>query len=264
MVIFNRMGSVADKVVVDDVRDFFLNPGHWVYQYGSPSSCVNDSPYHRKQIEVLFEKKYFHWITDRAVNTLLKEGFLRETKTDVANFVYRSNVRYVTREINKRKKLIQRYSDPIITRAIGSYAETLFSFLFRVYNFTIVGCNVNEYKRNKWIETEHNLDFIIEKDGISYGVEVKNTLPYMEEEEFNIKIKMCEYLNIPPLWVLRYAPGTQFEAMKKAGGFIVVFKTQIYPPGQEPLVKEMWGLMRLPVSVWKDIPKGVEKQLARM
>lgn len=253
--------KIRDEDVVEDVRAFFENKNHWVYQYGTASSCDTEVPYHRKQIEVLFERKYFHWVTDRAVNTLLEEGFLQEEKTAIAHFVWRADIRYIKREIKKHEKIIQRYSDPIITKAIGDYAELLFSFLFRILNFEIIGQDTNEYKGIKWTKTEHNLDFILEKDGIAYGVEVKNTLPYMEKEEFKIKLEMCNFFGIMPLLVLRYASGVQFEKVKEYGGFIIVFKTQIYPPGQELLVKDVWNIMRLPVSIWKDIPKSIENRL---
>jgi len=33
------------------------------------------------------------------------------------------------------------------------------------------------------------------------------------------------------------------------------FKAQIYPPGQEPLVRDMWEKMRIPASIWKKVPE---------
>lgn len=253
-----------EKNAIEDVKQFFLDKNHWVYQYGSPSSSTITSPYHRKQIEVLFEKKYFHWVTDRAVNTLLKEGFLKELKTDVAHFVYRFGVRYVKREIRKREKLIQRYSDPIITKAIGDYAELLFLQLLRIYGSKIIGRHANEYKGRKWTKTDHNLDVIIEKGGMVYGIEIKNTLGYIEKEEFDTKLEMCGHFNIIPVFIMRFAPAIQIQSVKRLGGYIILSKTQIYPPGQELLVKEIWDFMRLPVAVWKEIPKKIESQIARL
>jgi hypothetical protein len=248
----------SDEEVKEDIRDFFQNADHWVYKYGSPSESSPDSPYHRKQIVVLLEKKYFHWLTDRVVNLLLVEGFLEQAIFPEAHFVYRADIRYIKREINKRRKLIKRYTDPYITRGIGCYAETLFEYaLFRTNGFTILGRNTNKYGGKKWIKTGHDLDFIIEKDSIVYGVEVKNTLGYMEQDEFEIKLQMCNYLGINPLWILRNAPKNQFDQMKEADGFILKFGAQIYPPTQEPLVRDIWNLMRLPVAVWKEIPLKV-------
>jgi proteasome lid subunit RPN8/RPN11 len=258
------MGALINSEVKEDIRSFFKDPRHWAYQYGTPTpGCNPNSPYHRKQIEVLFEYKYFHWVTNRVIDSLIDEGFLRLEKKDIAHFVYRSDIRYIRRKINRRVKIISRYIDPTITKAIGDYAQMLFSFMFRLNGFRIVGENTNEYRGLKWEETEHDLDFIIEKDSIAYGVEVKNTLPYMEEDEFKIKLKMCEFLSLIPLWILRNAPAVQFEQMKPCNGFILKFKTQIYPPGQEPLIRDMWEIMRLPVSIWKKIPEKLENIFLR-
>lgn len=263
------MSSNADssrnrKVTIEDARKdirlFFQNPDHWVYQYGDPTpDCDSDAPYYRKQSEVLFEDKYFHWLTHRAVDDLINEGFLSLVKENVAHFVYRSDIRYYKRKINRRKKLIKKYTSPPIKKGVGDHAEMLTKFMFRIHDFDIVERHSNEYKGKKWEKTEHNLDFIIEKDSISYGVEVKNTLSYTEKDEFEVKLEMCEHLGLVPLCILRNAPGPQFQEMKEANGFILEFKTQMYPPGQGHLVREIWKKMRLPVSIQKRIPKKVEK-----
>lgn len=252
--------KITDDVVIRDLKNFFTNVNHPIYSYGTPSECGPNSPYHRKQIEVLFEKRYFHWVTDRNVNYLISEGFLEEERTQVANFVYRSDIRYIKRDINRRIKLIKRYTDPVIVRAVGEYAELLSEFMFVANNFEIVGRNTNEYKGEKWTKTNHNLDFIIQKDGIAYGVEVKNTLSYMERDEFDVKLDICEHLGVIPLWILRYAPKPQFDEIKARNGFILIFKSQIYPLGQKPLTDEIWKLMRLPVAIWKKFPEKVEKR----
>lgn len=253
------MSDFTNADVKEDLRSFFQDPRHWAYQYGSPTrDCNPDSPYHRKQVEVIFEDKYFHWVTNRAVGDLIDEGFLRLEKRDVAHFVYRSGIRYIRREINRRVRIIGRYTDPVITWAIGSYAQMMFSFMFQLNGFKIVGEDTNGYNGLKWDETEHDLDFIIKKDSIAYGVEIKNTLPYMEDDEFKVKLKMCRYLGLVPLWILRNAPAVQFEEMKPHHGFILKFKAQIYPPGQEPLIRDIWERMRLPVSIWKRIPEKLQ------
>lgn len=261
--IWARLNKYQDQDIQKDIKSFFQDEHHWAYQYGGPSKCRVNSPYHRKQIEVLFEESYPHWATHRNVDFLIKEGFLKEKDEGIAKFVYRSDVRYILREINKRKKIIQRYSDTGFDRAIGRHAETLFSYMLRLNDFKIVKRHTNKYKGRQWQETKHDLDFIIEKDGITYGVEVKNTLPYVEKEEFDIKLKMCGYLNIVPLWILRNAPGAQFEQIKAVNGFILKFKSWIFPLGQEPLAREIWDLMRIPVAIWEEAPKKLENVFLR-
>lgn len=248
----------SDEEVKEDIKIFFQDSEHEVYQFGNPHECNPRAPYHRKQIEVLFENYYWHWVTDRAIKSLIDEGFLRSVRGSTAKFVIRSDIRYYKAEIKKREKVIRRYSDPSITKAIGDYAEMLFEFMFELNDFNIIDEDTNEFGGVKWEETDHDLDFIIEKDDVVYGVEIKNTLPYMERDEFDIKLRICEHLDIVPLWVLRNAPGVQFNEIKRKNGFILNFKAQIYPPGQGPLVRDIWRLMALPVTIWKRIPENIE------
>jgi len=151
--------------------------------------------------------------------------------------------------------LIKKYSENSVTRGYGHYAEDLFRWTLLSEGFKLLGTNTNTYEGKSWTKTEHNLDFIVEKDGIPYGVEVKNTLSYMERDEFEIKLELCDYLGLKPLWILRNAPGVQFREMKNRDGFIWWFGTQCYPPGFEPLVKEIWKILRLPVNIWRQIPE---------
>lgn len=75
--------------------------------------------------------------------------------------------------------------------------------------------------------------------------------------------KMCEFLGLVPLWVLRSAPKDQFDKIKEKGGFILRFKSQAYPIGYEEQVREIWKLMRLPVTVWERFPEKVERLVLR-
>lgn len=253
-------GRYSDEKVIEDIRSFFQDPEHKIYQYGDVHECNPDVPYHRKQIEVLFENDYFHWVTHRNVDNLIDEGFLKLVERPPVKFVVRSDIRYYSQNIKNRVKLIQRYSHPDVTKGVGDIAELLFSYMFRLNNFNIIDENANEYNGKKWTKTEHDLDFIIERDSLAYGVEIKNTLPYMEKEEFDVKLEMCEYLELIPLWILRNAPAVQFWEMKAAGGFILKFKTQIYPPGQRSLVRDIWKLMALPVDIRKEIPNKIKNK----
>lgn len=239
-----------------DVKQFFTNSNHWAYQYGDPTpDCNPNSPYHRKQIEVIFENKYEHWDVNTAVDKLIEEGFLRLVETNVANFAVRSDIRYYTREVKRRCKIIEKYANPTITRANGKWCEKLVEYMFRLNGFEIIEKEENKFQSKKWTKTNENLDFIVGKDYIPYGVEVKNTLSYMEIDEFSNKLEICKHLGLVPLWILRNAPEVQFNAMKANSGFILPFKSQIYPYSQEPLTKEIWDKMRLPVTVRAEMPQ---------
>lgn len=219
--------------VREDLVNFFQNKSHWAYQYGdSTPECNCDSPFHRKQIEIIFEDKYAHWDVNTQVDILIENGFLNLIKTNMAHFVFRKNIRYYKRKIHDRIEIIKRYINPIITKAVGNWGEFLCQTMFQLNCFKIVGRNINRYRDKVWTKTNENLDFLLEKDNVSYGVEVKNTLDYMEYEEFTNKLDMYKELGLVPLWILRNAPEAQFNTMKAKKGIILCLKSQIYPFGQ--------------------------------
>lgn len=254
------------KEVQSDIRSFFTDDSHRLFKYGSPTpDCNKDCPFHKRSLQVLFEEDYPHDITLKAVQALVQEGFLKQRTVPIdsieAHFLHRYNVRYIIRLTKQPADLIRQYSDYRISKATGDYAEMLFGFMFRLNGFKVVARNVSEYDGTKWIKTQkYDLDFIIEKDSITYGVEIKNTFDYMPPDEFQAKLDVCQRFGIVPLFPLRCPSDRQFEIMRDVGGLALKFKTRIFPPGQEQLVHEIWGFMRLPVFVWKEIPQGIEKR----
>jgi len=142
----SRKRHTAEEIR-EDLREFFENSDHWAYQYGDPTpECGPGVPYHRKQIEVIFEEEYDHWDVNNQVDNLIHEGFLRLIKGDIAQFVLRRDIRYYRNNIKKRIKLINTYSDDIITKALGKQAEHLSEIMFLLNGFIIADRNTNKYK----------------------------------------------------------------------------------------------------------------------
>jgi hypothetical protein len=86
------------------------------------------SVYYARQMQIKFEKDFFHWITYNAMIGLWKLGYLRDfrikrkTGTSTRYFIHKSN-RYPKRQIKKMERLIEEYSDDTITRSCGHRAE---------------------------------------------------------------------------------------------------------------------------------------------
>jgi hypothetical protein len=64
----------------------------------------------------------------------------------------------------------------------------------------------NSYGEKMWDNTNHNLDLIFERDGVAYGVEVKNTLGYLDIEEFLTKIRLVRHIGVKPVFAVRALP----------------------------------------------------------
>ncbi|MFQ6126576.1 MAG: hypothetical protein ACE5R6_18475 [Candidatus Heimdallarchaeota archaeon] len=251
-----------------NIREFFQNPSFQLYETLEISGDHKrtEGPYYLTQLHVLFERLvYWHWLTDRNGKVLIEEGFLKKKEEEGVIFVLRSDVRYYKRKMKQKLDLIKQYADDNVTRGYGLYAEDLFRRTLQIEGFKLLGTDTNSYDGKSWTKTDHDLDFIVEKDGIAYGAEVKNTLSYMERDEFEIKLELCDYLGLVPLWILNNAPKSQFLEMKRRGGFSLIFGTQVYPPGFRRLVKDIWEILRLPVpvNVWRTIPEKLVKIFLR-
>src|SRR6266567_7189186 len=111
----------------------------------------NEAVFFCRQIEILFEGRFFHWITARALRNLVEAGRVR-----------------------------------MEVRRIPSTGGVIHLFWNRKYRY---------YRRAadevvRWTRTNHDLDFIFERNQVAYGVEVKNTLGYPEHSEIFIKLTM--------------------------------------------------------------------------
>ncbi|MCX5855775.1 MAG: hypothetical protein NTZ24_14600 [Deltaproteobacteria bacterium] len=221
-----------------------------------------ESVYYIRQIQIKFEKKYYHWITNNAIIGLNKIGYLKDVRipkergTPARFFIHKAN-RYARRTINRMEKVIDEYSQDHITRSCGHRAEDLFCNALAMRGFLPKAKKVKEFNDKKWEKTGHDLDFVFSRDGVAYGCEIKNTLGYIDKEELEVKLEMCAYFGIKPLFIMRYSPKTYNNMIYENGGFALIFETQIYELSQEKLVKEIKDVLGLPVICSKAIPDGI-------
>lgn len=221
-----------------------------------------ESVYYIRQIQVKFEKKYYHWITNNAIIGLHKIGYLKDVRipktkgTSTRFFIHKAN-RYAKRTINGFEKIIEEYSQDHITRSCRHRAEDLFCNALAMRGFMPKSKKVKEYNGIKWAKTGHDLDFVFQRDGIDYGCEIKNTLGYIDKEELEIKLEMCAFFGIKPFFIMRYSPKTYNKLIYEQGGFALIFETQIYELSQELLVNKIRDVLGLPVICSKAIPDGI-------
>lgn len=202
-----------------------------------------EAVYYTRQLEVMHEKRFYHWITNSALKSItgsVIKRIVRELNYEghvlTAHFYTHRLNRYPMRKINILENLIHSFSHSMITRSCGNRAEILFSSAFAGRGFTHRGPGVSEYNGKKWEETGHDLDYVFEKDGRAYGCEIKNTLPYIEKGELAVKLNMCAHLGLIPLFIMRWAPSDYNSEIIKRGGFALLFESQIYELSQADLV----------------------------
>jgi hypothetical protein len=104
---------------------------------------------------------------------------------------------------------------------------------------------------------------VFERDGIAYGIEIKNTLGYIEKSELEIKLRMCKLFGMRALFILRFAPKSYINLIREQGGFTLIFKYQLYPFGQKAFADEVRTRLRLPTDSPARIEDGTVQRLLR-
>ena len=85
----------------------------------------------------------------------------------------------------------------------------------------------------------------------------------MDREELAIKVMMCKHFGIIPVFIVRMAPASYIELVRKQGGFTLVFEYQLYPFGQEAFAKEVRDTLGLKVDTPRAIQAGTVERLSR-
>lgn len=123
--------------------------------------------------------------------------------------------------------------------------------------------SVRSHGEKTWTETEHDLDFVFEKDNRTYGVEVKNTLRYIEYAEFTTKIRMCKALGVVPVFAARMLPKSWIYELGRAGGFALILKYQLYPWSHRELARRVRSELGLPVDAPRGLAEGTMARFLR-
>lgn len=222
------------------------------FKSGSPNV------YYARQLEIWQEKRFFHWITSSALRELAEEreiGFNDvQSGTHRAHFYRPLRHRYPRRQITEILKLIAEFSDPAFTRALGRHGEMLVESGIARTGFKILQQKVRAVDGVRWTESNHDLDFLIVRDGVHYGVEVKNQLGYIDQTEFQKKLAMCEHFGVRPMFVTRAMPKNYIYDVLRAGGFSLLTDNQNYPLLADDLAQRVRVTLNLPVAVIRQFP----------
>ena len=222
--------------------------------------------FYNTQLAVLFEREFFHWITKRAVNELVAEGVL-ESRTESRSgggeirFYWAPANRYGKRKRKRIHDLVDTISDPKL--GLGDHGENMVDAALGRVGFKEIAQNVAEHEGKGWEVSGKDLDRIYERDGVKYGAEIKNTLGYIDREEFDEKLGMCLHFGVVPLFVMRAAAKSYAYKVINAGGFCLLFGKQLYPFGHDELVAALQEELLLPVHSPKRLESGHVERFLR-
>jgi hypothetical protein len=226
------------------------------------------------QLEVMFEERRFlrtpwgmrapfHWITSKALSQLNAEGRIASDRDPLITpglnpmrFFHAKAHRDWRRQAREMHALMEEMSRPEFNQGVGTIAEIMFDSALSEY-FNVAGRETNEWQGRRWTATNENLDRIyVHRDGTAYGCEMKNTLPYIEQGEFERKVEMCSFLGVRPLIIARELPEIYIQRLARRGGFGLVYRNQLYPPGFQDLASRVRKRLELPVVCARAVPAG--------
>lgn len=91
-------------------------------------------------------------------------------------------------------------------------------------------------------------------------MEIKNQLGYIDQTEFGIKLRMCEYFKVRPMFIARMMPKNYIDMVRRAGGFCLIVGNQHYPLLGEPLAARVRAELDLPVLCIRSLPDKTLKR----
>ncbi|MGB6130210.1 MAG: hypothetical protein WCC14_06175 [Acidobacteriaceae bacterium] len=205
------------------------------------------------QLAIRFEDRFFHWVTVRALKELREAGRVgselqKLTQETHLRFYFNRRNRYWRRRAVEVRKLVLLYSDPAFTPVLGAQGELLVDAGLPRFGFMPVAEEVRAWQGKRWDQSGHDLDRIFVRDGIYYGVEIKNRLSYIDRNEFRSKLAMCHVLGLRPLFVARMMPRTYINEVRRWGGYSMIMKFQFYPVSHRELALRVRSELGLPVD----------------
>ena len=103
-----------------------------------------------------------------------------------------------------------------------------------------------------------NLDFIIEKDGIVYGVDIKNWIKFEYETKRMIrsKVSLAKQLGIVPFIIARYVDkDTIYKEIIQKGGICYYYESLLIPISYKSLAIEAKTVLGYPALAVDFLPK---------
>lgn len=217
-----------------------------------------------RHLETLMEGEVFHWITNKALHDLVREGLVvSEAVTmkagTITQLVWPRGYRYPNREKKFVIQTIENYSEPDVSREVGSHFEALVADCLADLRFVREGRGVKQFNGAAWIQSAHDLDFVFSGNGPPFGMECKNMLGYPDRAEIRVKTNMCLALGVRPCFAVRMAPKAWTWDVVRNGGFMWIMKYALYPPHLRELVRDM-RKVGLPVFECRRLEPGTGRR----
>lgn len=236
-----------------------------------------------RELKIRLEKQFFPWMVGRVLGSLIRSKSVckygypgrRKLGRGAPQYFYMlSETRYDdVMALMQQKRLVTTLVNAQLTAESvgGLHAENLFEDALEAGNFRIVGRDVSEYRGRQLRGVEGkeppNLDFVAARDGVEYGIDIKNWLYYEVEtvEEVKRKVSFAVELNLVPWVIARYIDkDTIYKEVYRKGGIVYPYGRLLLPAALESLAVRARTLLGYPVFAVDVLPEYVVSWLSKL
>ena len=207
-----------------------------------------------RSLQILLEKEdFWHTVTRNAVEDLRKEKIIRTakypTRGSYPKWVYKYDLRItdIKGQIDKDYKPL--YEDFIkASSSMGKHCENIIEKAFTKLGYINLSRNEDtKYFRGRIYPKNKDIDIISYKNGVFYGIEVKNLISYPNWNEDIIKKKdVAEYHGIQFV-LLNRELGSYGYDLFRCGGLHIEFNEIIWSSKFSSLAKRINKMLYFPI-----------------
>ena len=226
-----------------------------------------------REVKVRLEKKFFPWITGRTLKAMEHEEIIRRVgymgRRSRAKRIpkwffipYEAKYEDIVGIIEKKRRISIGVNAILTAHApAGYHAEDLFEQAFESLGFKMHGRNRSRFRgrsvKGKKGKEPPNLDFIIEKDKIVYGVDIKNWIKYEYDTRLKVqsKVRLAIQLGIVPFIIARYVDKETFYVdIVEKEGICYYYESLLVPISYESIAREAHDVLGYPVLAVDFLP----------
>jgi len=226
-----------------------------------------------RELKVRLERDFFPWVTSRALERLLRKGVIQKIgypgrpsrSGGTEAFYVEAGTSYdEVQDLVRRKRCIANTLRDLLTGVSepATHAENLFYDAFIRLGFTVHGRDVTEFRGRKAQgvagREPPNIDFVIERDGLIYGVDIKNWIRYEYDSrnEIENKVRVALSLRTVPWIIARYIDkDTIYTTVHGNKGVAYPYGTLLLPYSLRSLAQDAASLLGYPVLAVDALPQ---------
>jgi len=223
-----------------------------------------------RELKVRLEKKFFPWVVGRAIGHLFESENLGKLgykgargSSGTKSFIAIPGTRYDDVEDLMKKRGIASEIQRVLSQGseVSRFSEKLFEEGLAGLGFRVHGRNVSSFKGKRVLgapgRSPPNLDLVVERDAVVYGIDVKNWIRYQYDSRPKVKRKVwaARRLETIPWVIARYLDKDLiYRYVVSVGGLVYVYETLLFPPAMRLLAEDAKRYLGYPTLAAECLP----------